>query len=55
MKVYTASFYGSNLWELDSQMARQVYSAWGTAVRLAWSVPRGTRGYIEKNLLSPDI
>ena len=37
MTVYTASFYGSNLWELGSMMARQVYSDWGIVVRLAWS------------------
>ena len=35
-------------------MAKQVYSAWGTAVRQAWEVPRGTREYIVKSLLSPD-
>ena len=29
MKVYRAIFHGSNLWELGSRMARQVYSAWG--------------------------
>ena len=55
LKVYTGSFYGSNLWELGGQMASQVYSAWGTNVRLAWSVPRATRGYIAQQVLSPEI
>jgi hypothetical protein len=55
MEVYTGSFYGSNLWELGGQMAGQKYSVWGTAVRLAWSVPRATRVYLAKHALSPDI
>ena len=36
-------------------MAAQVFSAWGTTERLAWSVPRGTRGYLVRNVLCPDI
>ena len=43
-KVYTCSFYGSNLWDLGGNMASQVYNSWGTGVRLAWDVPRATRG-----------
>ena len=36
-------------------MAGQVYSVRGTAEQLAWSVPRGTRGYLVKNVLCPDM
>ena len=32
---YLGSHYGSNLWQLDSQMARQYFSAWRTCVKLA--------------------
>ena len=52
MKVYTCSFHGSNLWELGSNMSKQVFNAWGTAVRLAWNVPRATRSYFVDNSLS---
>ena len=31
MKVYTCSFYGSNLWVLGGNMSEQVFNAWGTA------------------------
>ena len=31
-----------------------VYSAWESAERLAWSVPRETRGYLVKSVLCPD-
>ena len=36
-------------------MANQVYNSWGTAVRLAWSVPRATRSYLVEQVLSPGI
>jgi hypothetical protein len=52
VKVYTCSFYGSNLWDLGGPMAGQVYTAWDTCVRLAWSVPRATRGYLVHHVLS---
>ena len=55
LKVYSCSFYGSNLWELGSNMAEKVYNAWGTAVRLSWSVPRATRSYLVDHVLSPDV
>ena len=55
LKTYTCSFYGSNLWELGGQMAQQVYNSWGTAVKLAWSVPRATRSYMVEHVLCPDL
>ena len=55
LKVYTCSFYGSNLWELGGRMANQVYNSWGTAVRLTWSVPRATRSYLVEQVLSPGL
>ena len=50
-KVYTCSFYGSNLWDLGGNMATQVYNSWWTGVRLAWDVPRATRGYLVQHVL----
>ena len=55
VKVYAGSFYGSNLWELEGMMASQVYSSWSINVKLAWSVPRATRSYIAKHLLSSEM
>jgi hypothetical protein len=55
LKVYTCSLYGSNLWELGGEMAKQVYNAWWTGVRLAWDVPRATRSYLAHHVLCPDL
>ena len=55
LKVYTCSFYGSNLWELGGNMANQVYNAWGIGVRLSWDVPRATRSYLVHHVLSPSV
>lgn len=51
-KIYTCSFYGSNLWDLCGNMAGQVFSSWWTGVKLAWDVPRATRGYLAQHVLS---
>ena len=45
-KIYCASFYGSNLWDLGGDKAKQVYSAWNTTVKLAWGCPIWTRSYM---------
>jgi hypothetical protein len=55
VKVYVGSHYGSNLWQLDSDMANQYYSAWRTCVKLAWQVPRATHTYFVDHLLSGDL
>jgi hypothetical protein len=39
LKVYASQVY--------------IYSAWATNVRLTWSVPRSTRSYLSKQVLSP--
>ena len=36
-------------------MAEKVYSAWGTAGCLSWSVPRATRSYLVDHVLCPDV
>ena len=55
LKLYSTSFYGSDLWELGGQMANQVYNSWGTAIKLAWSVPRATRKYLVEQVLAPGV
>ena len=52
VKLYVGSHYGSMLWDLGSDMARQYYNAWTTRVKLAWQVPRATHTYFVDNLLS---
>ena len=52
MKVYSNSFYGSNLWDLGGDRAKQVYTAWNTAVKLAWGCPQQTRTYFLQNFLN---
>ena len=50
-KIYSSSFYGSNLWDLGGEKARQVYTAWNTSVKLAWGCPQWTRTYMVQQLL----
>ena len=51
LKVYNSSFYGSSLWNLAGDKAKQVFSAWNTAVKLAWGCPQQTRSYFLQNML----
>ena len=55
VKVYIGSHYGSNLWQLDSPMAGQYFSAWRTCVKLAWQVPRASHSYFVDYLLASDL
>ena len=50
-KIYCGSFYGSNLWDLGGDKAKQVYNAWNTTVKLAWGCPLWTRTYMVQQLL----
>ena len=52
MKVYTSSYYGSNLWDFSSEKVGQVFTAWNTAVKLAWGCPQQTRTYFLQQVLS---
>ena len=55
VKVFAGDLYGSNLWQLGSDMAGQVYHAWNTTIKLAWQVPRGTHTYFVDRVLSCGI
>ena len=50
-KVYSSSFYGSNLWDLSGDKAKQVFTAWNTAVQMAWGCPIWTRTWMMQQLL----
>ena len=50
-KIYCGSFYGSNLWDLGGDKAKQVFTAWNTAVKLAWGCPQWTRTYMVQHML----
>ena len=52
IKVYSAHFYGANLWDLYGDMAGQVYRSWNTTVKLVWNLPRSTHNYFVDHLLA---
>ena len=52
ISIYSAHFYGSNLWELYGEMAGQAYRSWNTSVKLVWDLPRSTHNYFVDNMLA---
>ena len=52
LEVYTTSYYGAMLWDLQGEGASQFYNSWTTAIKLAWSCPRATRTYLVQQVLS---
>ena len=52
---YCCSFYNSNLWDLTSDEAEMVFSAWRTGHKLAWDVHRGCRTYLVQAVLAPHM
>ena len=51
VKVFAGDLYGAMLWRLGGDMAKQVYHAWNTCIKLAWSVPRSTHTYFLERML----
>ena len=49
--VYASHWYGSMLWDLFGDKARQIYSSWNTCAKLTWGAPRATHTYLLDNLL----
>ena len=43
------------LWDLNGEMAGQVYRSWSTCVKEAWKVPRSTHTFIVDNLLAANL
>ena len=52
MKVHCSSFYGSSLWDLNKEKARQLYNSWNQSIKLIWGCPLWTRTYIVQQVLS---
>ena len=52
LKIYCNSFYGSSLWDLGGQKAKQVFNTWNTSVKLVWNCPQWTRTYFVQQILS---
>ena len=51
ISIYSAHFYGSNLWDLYGEMAGQAYRSWNTSVKLVWDLPRSTHNMLNIVLL----
>ena len=51
LKVYSRSFYGSYLWDLGGDKAKQVYTAWSTSVKLVCGLSQQTRTYFLLQML----
>ena len=52
LHIHNSSFYGSSLWDLESDRAKQFYHSWNTAVKLAWGCPQQTRINFVQQMLS---
>ena len=46
MYTYTASFYGSNLWDLFGESSASLYSAWNRSIRFSYNLPINSHRYI---------
>ena len=49
--IYCCSFYGSSIWDLSSQFVSKLYTAWNTALRILFNVPRDTHRYLIESVL----
>ena len=50
--TFGSAFYGSNLWDLESEGLKKNYNLWNTTVRDVYGLPRMSRSYIVEYLLS---
>ena len=48
--IYCCSFYGSSIWDLSSQCVLKLYTAWNTAIRYLFNVPRDTHRYLIESI-----
>ena len=48
-RIYNSSFPGSSLWDLTSDITRQMVNSWSVSVRHMWDVPYNTH----RNLMEP--
>ena len=45
LKIYNASIYGSNLYDLNHHIITKIVSAYNNAVRMVWGIPRCAHRY----------
>jgi len=53
LKLYNidcCSFYGSSIWDLSSQCFSKLYTAWNTAIRILFNVPRDMHRYLIESI-----
>ena len=55
VRVYCGHFYGSMLWDLQSEGAGMFYRSWNTCVKLAYNIPRSTHTYLVENYLAAEF
>ena len=55
VEKYCTSWYGCNIWRLDSAAVESLISSWRTCIKLAWNVNRGCRSYLVDHVLVPNI
>ena len=51
MQIHSTSYYGSCLWDLAGEKAKQVYSAWTQSIKLIWGCPLWTRTHFVQQML----
>ena len=52
VRLYCGHFYGSMLWDLNSEMCGQFCRSWNTCVKLAYNIPRSTHTYLVEHCLA---
>ena len=49
-QIYCCSIYGSNILDLGSQCVSKLHTAWNTAIRILFNVPRDTHRYLIESI-----
>ena len=55
VRLYCGHYYGSMLWDLNSEMVGQFCRSWNTCVKLSCNVPRSTHTYLVENVLASNF
>ena len=55
IEKYCCSWYGSNIWDLNSKETEMACASWRTCYKLTWDVPRATRSYLVQETLTPGV
>ena len=55
IRTYAGHYYGSMLWDLNSDLCGQYCRVWNTAVKLVHNVPRSCHTYLVQHVLAPQF